>query len=35
MDNSPQDTHMWYKKLEMIGIDIKSLDQDIDPVDLN
>ena len=31
MDISPQDIHTWYKKMEMIGIDIKSLDQDIDP----
>jgi hypothetical protein len=31
MDISPQDIHTWYKKMEMIGIDIKSLDQDLDP----
>ena len=31
MDISPQDIHTWYKKMEMIGIDIKSLDQDVDP----
>ena len=30
MDTSPQDIHTRYKKMEMIGIDIKSLDQDID-----
>jgi hypothetical protein len=31
MDISPQDIDTRYKKMEMIGIDIKSLDQDIDP----
>jgi hypothetical protein len=31
VDISPPDIHTWYKKMEMIGIDIKSLDQDIDP----
>jgi hypothetical protein len=31
VDISPPDIHTSYKKMEMIGIDIKSLDQDIDP----
>ena len=31
MDISTQDIHTWYKKMEMIGIDIKTLEQDIDP----
>jgi hypothetical protein len=31
MDISLQDIHTWYKKMEMIGTDIKSLDQDVDP----
>ena len=30
MDKSPQDIDMWYKKIEMIGVEIKGLDQDID-----
>ena len=30
MDRSQQDIDLWYKKIEMIGIDIKSLDQDLD-----
>lgn len=29
-DKSQQDISMWYKKIEMIGIDIKALDQDTD-----
>jgi CHAT domain-containing protein len=31
LDISPQDIAAWYKKIEMIGIEIKSLDQDVDP----
>lgn len=31
MDISLQDIHTWYKKMEMIGIDRKSLDQNVDP----
>ncbi|MDQ3838736.1 MAG: hypothetical protein M3297_05660 [Thermoproteota archaeon] len=31
MDISPQDINAWRKKIELIGIDIKSLDQDADP----
>jgi hypothetical protein len=30
LDISPQDIAAWYKKIEMIGIEIKSLDQDVD-----
>ena len=30
MDKSQQDIDMWYKKIELIGIEIKSLDQDMD-----
>ena len=30
MDKSPQDIDMWYKKIEMIGVEIKGLDQDMD-----
>ena len=31
MDISPQDINAWRKKIELIGIDIKSLEQDADP----
>jgi hypothetical protein len=30
MDISPQDINAWRKKIELIGIDIKSLEQDTD-----
>jgi hypothetical protein len=30
MDKSQHDIDMWYKKIELIGIEIKSLDQDMD-----
>jgi hypothetical protein len=30
MDKSPQDIQMWHKKIEMIGVEIKSLEQDMD-----
>jgi hypothetical protein len=30
MDKSQQDIDMWYKKIELIGIEIKSLEQDMD-----
>ncbi len=30
MDKSQEDIDMWYKKIELIGIEIKSLDQDMD-----
>ena len=30
MDTSPQDIQMWHKKMEMIGVEIKSLKQSID-----
>jgi hypothetical protein len=30
MDKSQQDIDAWNKKIEMIGIDIKSLDEDMD-----
>jgi hypothetical protein len=30
MDKSQEDIDTWYKKIELIGIEIKSLDQDID-----
>ena len=31
MGISPQDINAWRKKIELIGIDIKGLDQDADP----
>ncbi|MGI8834260.1 MAG: hypothetical protein ACR2IS_16705 [Nitrososphaeraceae archaeon] len=31
LDISPHDIAAWYKKIEMIGIEIKSIDQDVDP----
>ena len=31
MDISPQDINAWRKKIELIGIDIKSLEQDANP----
>jgi hypothetical protein len=31
MDISPQDIITWRKKIELIGIDIKGLEQDADP----
>jgi hypothetical protein len=31
MGISPQDINTWRKKIELIGIDIKGLDQDADP----
>ncbi|HET7148758.1 MAG TPA: hypothetical protein VFI73_09705 [Candidatus Nitrosopolaris sp.] len=30
MDKSQEDIGIWYKKIELIGIEIKSLDQDMD-----
>jgi hypothetical protein len=30
MDKSQEDIDTWYKKIELIGIEIKSLDQDMD-----
>jgi len=30
MDKSQEDIDIWYKKIELIGIEIKSLDQDMD-----
>ncbi len=30
MSKSPEEMHVWRKKIEMAGIDIKSLDQDLD-----
>ena len=30
MDKAQQDIDAWNKKIEMIGIDIKSLDEDMD-----
>jgi uncharacterized protein Yka (UPF0111/DUF47 family) len=30
MDRSPQDIQMWHKKIEMIGVEIKSLEQQMD-----
>ena len=30
MDKSQEDIDMWNKKIELIGIEIKSLDQDMD-----
>lgn len=30
MDKSHEDIDTWYKKIELIGIEIKSLDQDMD-----
>jgi hypothetical protein len=31
MGISPQDINTWRKKIELIGVDIKGLDQDADP----
>lgn len=30
MSKSQEEMHVWRKKIEMVGIDIKSLDQDMD-----
>jgi len=30
MDKSQENIDVWYKKIELIGIEIKSLDQDMD-----
>ena len=30
MDKSQEDIDIWYKKIELIGIEIKSLDKDMD-----
>jgi hypothetical protein len=30
MDKSPQDIDIWYKKIEMTGVEIKGLDPDMD-----
>ena len=30
MSKSQEEMHVWRKKIEMVGIDIKSLDQDVD-----
>ena len=35
MDISPQDINAWRKKIELIGIDIKSLEQDAIQAALN
>jgi hypothetical protein len=35
MDKSQEDIDIWYKKIELIGIEIKSLDKDMDTGRLN